>query len=135
MDGARTELGLDQLEAIDRLADQFECELLAGNRPRIEDYLLRLPGLRVDLLKQLLALEIMLRHSKGESSMAAEYQQRFPQDQDLVVAIMHSLAEKTLAPRPLVGDLDDEGHPQNLGRLPCPQTAGTRRIWGGLPGS
>jgi serine/threonine-protein kinase len=73
-------LPLDVLERIDRICDRFEEAWRQGDRPRLEDYL---DGVaeehRLALQHHLLAAEIDCRRDLGETPVAADYQERFPE--------------------------------------------------------
>jgi serine/threonine-protein kinase len=73
-------LPLDVLERIDRICDRFEEAWRQGDRPRLEDYLDGVEaGHRLALQDHLLAAEIACRHDLGETPVAADYQERFPE--------------------------------------------------------
>jgi WD40 repeat protein len=66
--------------AIDRICTDFEQAWIAGNRPRIEDYLT--DAVEQDrLLQELIAIEMFHRHRLGETPSLDEYRERFPQAQ------------------------------------------------------
>jgi serine/threonine protein kinase len=85
-------LAISLVEYVDKVCDQFEAAWPAkgsdGARPRIEDYLgdLAEPG-RSKLVQELLRLELAYRRDAGEKPRLDEYQQRFPQHQQLVLAL------------------------------------------------
>ena len=67
-------------ERIETLSDQFEGAWAAQGRPRIEDFLGRLPfEQQAPLFRQLLEIELSLRQQHGDNPLLAEYQSRFPQ--------------------------------------------------------
>jgi eukaryotic-like serine/threonine-protein kinase len=69
---------LSALQRIDTFCDQFEDEWRRGERPRIEDYLDKVPEAeRAALLRQLLKVEVELRVKAGERVSVEEYQERF----------------------------------------------------------
>ena len=111
MDAPDSELPLEQQEEIDRLADQFEREFKAGDNPRIEDYLKQQPDLRAHLLKELIALEIELRRAAGQQLDVEQYHQRFPDDRDIVAAV--------LSPSPTNEELDAD----SIATISSPLTA------------
>ena len=115
MDGPNIKLTLDQLEEIDRLADQFEREFQTGKNPRIEEYLPRLPHLRTNLLRQLLSLEIGLRQEAGKLLPLEQYQQRFPEDWESVESVIGSVSNETIVRPPVMADEDNKPQPQQLG--------------------
>lgn len=75
---------------VDEACDRFEVAWRAGQRPRIEAYLIDSTGPEsTALLRELLALEIDLRLECGEKPTAEEYAARF---QDQVALIQATLA-------------------------------------------
>lgn len=71
----------------DAVCDRFEAEWRACASARIEDYLTELnPAERPGLLRELLAVELELRHRRGEWPLAADYYGRFPDDRASVDA-------------------------------------------------
>jgi formylglycine-generating enzyme required for sulfatase activity/Flp pilus assembly protein TadD len=72
---------------IDGVADRFERAWIAGQEPRIEDYLAEAEGAsRHRLLEELLRVERELRGT-GHAPMAGEYRRRFPGDAAVVDAV------------------------------------------------
>jgi serine/threonine protein kinase/formylglycine-generating enzyme required for sulfatase activity/tetratricopeptide (TPR) repeat protein len=70
-------------ERLDAVCDQFEAAWKVaesnGKRPRIEDYLTKLPeSERVALLRELIALDIAYRKNAGENPRPEDYRERFP---------------------------------------------------------
>jgi serine/threonine protein kinase len=64
---------------LDRQCDQFEREFRAGRAPRIEDYLAEATSdNRLDLLRELLAVEWELRRRRGDLIEPQSYRERFP---------------------------------------------------------
>ncbi len=62
------------------VCDGFEDAWRAGQRPRIEDILIAVPGTkRGDLVHELLLIELNWRQRKGERPTAEEYRRRFPE--------------------------------------------------------
>jgi eukaryotic-like serine/threonine-protein kinase len=77
-----------QLSEIDALCDRFDQELVKGDAPRIETFLLEAPeAARDGLLVELLAMEVEHRTKHGDVPQQEEYVQRFPQ-QELAIASM-----------------------------------------------
>src|SRR5262249_55609337 len=64
-------------QRIDRLWKRLEDAWLAGQRPRVEDYLGDEPATSL-LLRELIRLDVEYRHQLGEEPQAQEYQTRFP---------------------------------------------------------
>ncbi len=84
---------------VDRCATDFEqawkLALESGQRPRIEDWLPRLPlPDQPRLLYELVLVEVELRRAKSESPRPEEYQQRFPQHVDVVEAAFKLIDER-----------------------------------------
>lgn len=72
-------------EQVDSVCDQFEQAWLENNRPVIEEFLERVePSDRETLLRELLALDIEYRRSKGEQPLHSDYARRFPYYDDLL---------------------------------------------------
>ncbi len=79
---------LKLLKVIDSIADEFEQELNAGRRPRIEPYLRRIePPHAGRLFRELLALELEWRARSGQTLVTGDYHQRFPQFQPFIEAV------------------------------------------------
>jgi serine/threonine protein kinase/formylglycine-generating enzyme required for sulfatase activity len=76
------------LQRMDEVCDRFEAGCKAGQRPKIEEYLIRTAGLeRAHLLRELLSLELEYRRRGGESAVFAEYLLRFPEHAKLIEAV------------------------------------------------
>ncbi|HWE39264.1 MAG TPA: bifunctional serine/threonine-protein kinase/formylglycine-generating enzyme family protein [Isosphaeraceae bacterium] len=72
-------------ERLDAICDCFEAAMRAGRGPRIEEYLGLVSGPeRVELFRELLALEMELRDRDGTPVEAEEYRHRFPEHSDEV---------------------------------------------------
>ncbi len=79
---------LKVLKVIDSIADEFEQELNAGRRPRIEPLLRRVEPSHVGrLLKELLSLELDWRAKSGQTLVTNDYLQRFPQHQAIIETV------------------------------------------------
>jgi serine/threonine-protein kinase len=79
---------LSLAEWVDEACDRFEGAWRAGQRPRIEDYLVEAPEpARGMLLRELLGLEIELRSGDREGPTPEEYQRRFPGHAELIEAV------------------------------------------------
>ncbi len=71
---------LEQAQRIHLLCEEFEACARQGNWPRIEDYLdCACPDDRRMLLRELLFLELEMKHSSGQSPTRAGYTSRFPE--------------------------------------------------------
>jgi serine/threonine-protein kinase len=69
------------------VCDRFEAAWKAGERPRMEDYLVATPGpQRGPLLRELLCLELYYRRRDGERPNPQEYLARFPDDRERIEA-------------------------------------------------
>lgn len=67
-------------DQIDSLCDSFEAQWRAGQVPRIEETLQKVPAAeRTTLLRELLAVEIEYRQSCGQRPNFADYLMRFPE--------------------------------------------------------
>ena len=89
----------------------------ADGRPRIEDYLERSPELRPELVRELLNTEIELRRKAGEDPNVDDYEKRFPEDLDIVLAELGEELPKTLdRESPDEQSLEEEPQPERIGR-------------------
>eukprot|EP00913_Durusdinium_trenchii_P010893 g10222.t1 len=80
---------------IDRICDEFDQARRAGKARRIEDLLAENPGVdRARLLRELLLIELEIRHPQGESASADDYAARFPNDTDVVDAAVETILLK-----------------------------------------
>ena len=73
-----------------KVCDRFEDAWLAGQSPRIEEYLSDAPPDRGVLLAELLHLDLHYRGRRGEEPAADEYRQRFPADAEVIDAVFAS---------------------------------------------
>jgi tetratricopeptide (TPR) repeat protein len=70
--------GVARLRLVDRLCTEFEKAWRTG-RPRIEEFLADWQGeQRLELLRELVALDVLCRRRRGEQCLAADYE-RFPE--------------------------------------------------------
>lgn len=107
----------DAAEAVDAACDRFEADWRAGRTPRIEDYLAdQPPANRVDLVRELIALEVELRRQAGEQVVAEEYEARFPAEPELVRRAFELIAQ----PAPAVAG-QSPGQIQPAGKTGLPQ--------------
>jgi hypothetical protein len=118
-DGA---LPLDVLERIDRVCDRFEAAWQQGPRPRLEDYLggfaeEHLPA----LIWHLLLADIEHRRARGETPVAAEYEDRFP---NLAARIRDEFSAPLPAPRTPPAPAGN-AEPRITDRLPIEALEGT----------
>src|SRR6516162_8751742 len=92
------------VHAVDRACDDFEAAWAAGARPRIEDYLTRVPDPgRLALLAALLATELEQRRGRGERPDPPEYHDRFSEQAGLIDSLFGAEAAMTHAGRPAAG--------------------------------
>jgi serine/threonine protein kinase len=84
---------------IDAVAERFEHAWKNGERPRIEEFLIKVPEPQwPPLLQELVRVEGELRRRAGEEPCAEEYRQRFPEHEGVISAVFESaLAASTLA--------------------------------------
>ena len=102
-------LPLSSALKIDQLCADFEEAWHAGRNPRIEEYLAHVhSSLRRVALRELIAQEVDLRRSHGESANSHEYYGRFPQAEEVVksafasIAARDETADPAAVPRPPV---------------------------------
>jgi tetratricopeptide (TPR) repeat protein len=70
--------GVEWLRLVDKLCTEFEKAWRTG-RPRIEEFLAGWQGeQRLELLRELVALDVLCRRRRGEQCLAADYE-RFPE--------------------------------------------------------
>src|SRR5688572_7747664 len=68
-----------ELTVVDSVCDEFETAWRAGQRPRIEDFVDRVPGSMAQaLFRELLEIELQTRRKAGESPRVEDYIARFP---------------------------------------------------------
>ncbi len=115
---------------LDPLCDRFELAWMAGERPRIEDFLGQAAEAdRPALLHELLALELDYRVRNNEPSTAGDFCQRLPQYADLVgEAVAAHSSSGRLAPKstnPPGSNSNDTKIPRSQ-LAPAPLTAAGR---------
>jgi hypothetical protein len=77
--GSNASLPFSRGRCLDKVCDAFEAAWTGGQRPRIEDYLEKLPEPdRNALLRELIRLEVYYRHATKEDFQLADYRARFP---------------------------------------------------------
>jgi serine/threonine protein kinase/tetratricopeptide (TPR) repeat protein len=82
------------LREIDDICDRFEDAWDAGLRPRLEDFLSQIEKPhRTTLLRELIELEIEVRHRRGESPSTPEYVARLPDHGDLIRSVFDAAGE------------------------------------------
>jgi serine/threonine protein kinase len=81
---------LSVAQRVDQVCDRFEAAWLAGERPRIEEFIRDVPEPeRATLLCELLRLELHYRSQAGEKPAPEEYRQRFPENGAQIRNILH----------------------------------------------
>src|SRR5262245_6770028 len=108
------ELSASQARRVDALCHRFESDWRAERGPLIEDYLAEVdPSQRAALLRELLAVELELRHRRGERPERQPYRERFPDHTAAVEAALRLPTPGTASagqPRPdRPGTLADRG--------------------------
>ena len=78
---------------IDRVCDEFESRWASNPKPRIENYLDRVPSGRSVLLFELVKLEVDLRLTAGEEVDEQAYLQRFPDHAAMVELAISGLMD------------------------------------------
>ncbi len=115
MSDEKNEVPPDFTQLIDRLADEFEEEFKAGNKPQIEDYLKSWPEIRAALLRELLFLEIEMKQAAGEQLVKQDYLDRFPGDCEIADIVLPQLVL-------------DETHETDNANIPAKSAAVPRMI-------
>lgn len=73
-------LSLEQARQVEQFCDRFEAAWRSGPPPVVEDYLAQAQvGLGLVQLKELIQLDIHYRQARGETCLASDYLQRFPE--------------------------------------------------------
>ena len=73
---------------INKAAERFEQAWKKGPRPRIEDFLIKVPESQwPPLLQELMRVERELRRREGEGPSAEEYRRRFPDHEDVIATV------------------------------------------------
>ena len=87
-DDSISDLSVEQLEAIDQAATQFEAELRDGHSPRIEDVLASIPeNLRGVAFRELLEIELEFQREQDQTIDINGYRERFGEYADAVRGI------------------------------------------------
>jgi WD40 repeat protein len=117
------QLPLSLARQVDRVCDRFEEAWLAGDRPRIEEFLTDAPqAARPTLLHELLRLELEQRYRSGEQPAADEYHARFPEQGAHVDAVLGGLTLHLR--RGSRGRPADPGMTEPIAAGPAPERAG-----------
>jgi WD40 repeat protein/serine/threonine protein kinase len=107
---------------IDAAAERFERAWKQGPRPRIEDFLIKVPETQwPPLLQELMRVESELRRKVGEQPAAQEYRERFPAHEAVITAVFQPAMAVTTA--------TDEAEPAGSTRA----TSAPPRLAGSLP--
>src|SRR6516165_7679342 len=96
-DGAKT-LAFDALQRIDRACTLFEQAWRNNSRPDLRDYLAGSGDERTALFCELLKVELECRLQRGEQPAAAEYRQRFPEDEGPIAAAFEEIRREHARP-------------------------------------
>jgi tRNA A-37 threonylcarbamoyl transferase component Bud32 len=89
-------LSLSALNRIEQICTRFEDAWLAGQRPRIEDFLGNTAEAeRAALLLELLRLEVHYRLRAGDVPTVEQYRQRFPGQDGLIDAVVPASEART----------------------------------------
>jgi hypothetical protein len=87
---------LDSLLHVDRICDAFEAAWSETSTPELETFLRQLPNsVRLVGLRELLAVEIEQRWSRGEAISAEELVERFPRCEPFIDALLSQFAAGT----------------------------------------
>ena len=79
---------LDDLDRIAAVCDRYRTAWRDGQAPRIESYLGELPTIdRMSLLRELIALDLRLRHERDDPPSQVDYELRFPGDTEVIDAV------------------------------------------------
>ncbi len=100
-------------------AERFEQAWKKGPRPRIEDFLAKVPEARQPpLLAELIRVERELRARAGESPTVEEYQRRFPDRDDVVTSVFAAVqatsGKPSLLPTDGVPTVGARGEPSKV---------------------
>jgi hypothetical protein len=103
------------IHRVDQIGDQFEDAWIAGQRPRIKDYLEKVPEPeRPALLRQLIRLELHYRNQAGEEASPEEY---LAYEADLDSEWIRAAIAAQKLPQALPGCVNWDGpFPQRFGR-------------------
>jgi len=94
----------------DRICAEFEQAWRSGAGPRIEDWLDRLaPAGRRALLQDLLAIELHARQQQGDLPVVEEYARRFPENLELVAAIIEKHVRRRLGDYEILREIGHGG--------------------------
>ena len=97
-------------DRIDLACDHFETAWKAGERPRIEDYLVQVSLLERDtLLRELLMLELYWRRRKGEHPAPQDYLARFHSNDDVAAIVAAFIRDSSAPPRFIRRELHERG--------------------------
>ena len=66
-------------DIVDRICDDFEMRIVAGEEPRIEEFLMKgAEVIRPTLFRELILVELEFRQKRGDQPSVDEYRSRFP---------------------------------------------------------
>ena len=114
------EIAMGDWSLIDEAAKRFEQAWKKGPRPRIEDFLAKLPEAEwPPLLAELLRVERELRVRAGENPTAEDYVSRFPGRDDVVTSVFASVPSASERPSPAtIGGITTSGPDCDTSKLP-----------------
>src|SRR5262249_21928419 len=85
------EVSVTALDRIDQACDEYEGAWRGRQNPAIESFLAGWMDLdRVALLRELIALDVALRHERGEQPTRADYLDRFPAERGWIAEFFES---------------------------------------------
>ncbi|HPM83593.1 MAG TPA: serine/threonine-protein kinase, partial [Candidatus Anammoximicrobium sp.] len=99
-----------EADEADRICAEFEQAWRSGTGPRIEDALDRVaPAGRRGLLQDLLAIELHARQQQGDLPVVEEYAKRFPENLELVAAIIEKHVRRRLGDYEILREIGHGG--------------------------
>jgi serine/threonine protein kinase/formylglycine-generating enzyme required for sulfatase activity len=123
----RTSVPAEPIALLERICDQFEAALKAGDRPRIELYLETIPEPPWSaLLRELLVLELAYRGLSGDRPTLDDYLARFPGQEDVVRAAFSGVwsGDSTMELHPRPTSAAPARSPERIGRYRIERLAG-----------
>jgi serine/threonine protein kinase/formylglycine-generating enzyme required for sulfatase activity len=113
--------------AVDLACDRFEAAWIAGQSPRVEDYLNQAaPPIRERLLRELLLLDMELRQKRGDPPSVDDYRARFPDHSSVINAVVAESdgSGETLPYQSARAARHTSGTPKVIGRYRIDQVIG-----------
>lgn len=91
----QADTSLSVAQRVDAACDRFESQWLGGKRPRIEDFLAKVPSaIHGDVLRALMAVELELLARDGQRPTEADYHRRFPDHGEAISEVFSTLIAK-----------------------------------------